>query len=139
MVGETAAMALDAVKMNRFTLAFDDAGLEREFLDEYADSMRMQMRYLLLVVAVLLPMMSFLDPPDARAPLAQVLRLALGLPVALVGLGQPRSGRTSLEEARALRELRRQGGAAAKELEEGFVGEGLHVHVPIGRSRRRLL
>ena len=41
-------MTLDTVKMNRFTLAFDDAGLEREFRDEYADSFRMRTRYVML-------------------------------------------------------------------------------------------
>jgi len=80
-------MGLDTVKMNRFTLAFDDAGLEREFLDEYADSVRMQVRVLWgLVVVCSLAVL----PLDVRAHvpmLARVVRYGIMLPVTLLGLG----------------------------------------------------
>ena len=73
--------------MNRFTLAFDDARLEREFLDEYADSARGQVRAMWIVAIMATAVVSVLDPDDERAFVARVVRCGLALPAAMLIIG----------------------------------------------------
>jgi hypothetical protein len=91
-------MTLDSVKMNRFTLAFDDAGLEREFLDDRArrSSARQGVRSTLVTICLWLALAGMtMQWPSVRRWLAwgdagtanfiQIVLVALfrGLPQAI--------------------------------------------------------
>jgi hypothetical protein len=86
IVGGRRAMSFDTVQMNRFTLAFDDAALEREFLDEYADSTRLQMRGVCLVVGAMLLAFAAIDPPGPIGFYTGVLRYSVAGPTLLPAL-----------------------------------------------------
>ena len=73
-----AAMALDTVKMSRFTLALDDPGLEREFLDEYADSVRLPLRGVLLLFIVMLLAFAGVDPAGEVGFYQRLVRYTVG-------------------------------------------------------------
>jgi class 3 adenylate cyclase len=79
-------MALDTVRMNRFTLAFDDARLEREFLDDYADSVRLQVRAVWLMALVFLPLCNALDAADATRFYVRVVRFSIAFPAEVLAL-----------------------------------------------------
>ena len=80
-------MALDTVKMNRFTLAFDDPGLEREFLDEYADSVRIQIRLVWSVGAGLTLAAALMAPPTRFGLISTVVQLGMIGPAIVLGVG----------------------------------------------------
>jgi hypothetical protein len=80
-------MTLDTVKMHRATLAFDDVRLEREFLDEYADSVRLQMRYLCLAGVVVVFALNALDAPGDLGSCFRFVRNVMDIPAFAVGIG----------------------------------------------------
>jgi len=85
-VGDTAPMGLDTVKMNRFTLAFDDAGLEREFLDGHADAARTQLRVTWLVVGVGFASLLLTDASAHVPPMSSAVRNLIAFPALGIGL-----------------------------------------------------
>ena len=77
-------MPLNTVKMKRFTLAFDDVELEREFLAEYTDAMRRQMQRFAFV-AVLFCALAALGDADTRVGfVSRAVRYALASPAILL-------------------------------------------------------
>jgi class 3 adenylate cyclase len=79
-------MTPDTAKMNRFTLAFDDAGLEREFLDASVETTRRLMRAVWLVVFVAVPAVGLVDANTQVGREIQITRLAICEPAVLIGL-----------------------------------------------------
>jgi hypothetical protein len=65
-------------RSTRFTLAFDDASPERDFLDQYADSVRLQVRGALIVVIVILLALAGVDPPGDVGFYQRIVRYAVG-------------------------------------------------------------
>jgi hypothetical protein len=87
-------MTLDTVKMNRFTLAFDDAALEREFLDEYSASMRSRVRVLWLVVAALVAALPIVGSSDIQQT-TRVIRYGLIEPTMVLAVAATFASRTT--------------------------------------------
>ena len=77
---------LDTVRMNRLTLAFDDAGLEREFLDGHADAARSQLRVTYLVVGVGFASLLLTDASTHVPPMAVAVRNFIAFPALGIGL-----------------------------------------------------
>jgi class 3 adenylate cyclase len=79
-------MTLASVRMNRVTLAFDDAEFERDFRDEYTDSVRLQVRraYVAGIIGLAAIAIADLDTPVAH--IARLIRYGFVFPAMLPAL-----------------------------------------------------
>ena len=72
--------------MSPITLAFEDAAIERQFLDDYADSVRLQVRGIWIMAILVLLAFAGVDPPGDVGFYTRVVRYGFGLPITLFGL-----------------------------------------------------
>jgi class 3 adenylate cyclase len=80
-------MIPDDVRMNRLTLEFEDPHLERQFLDAYADGVRVQVRGTWIAAIVVLLAFTGLEPAGEVGFYLRAVRCGLGIPAALLQIG----------------------------------------------------